>query len=133
MLSPFRSPSDAVARGRGYPWTIPRRAGARARRARAGGFPYAVFEFVVRVVLTVISGALPLERATHRYTRALHTTQGHHLIANIGNARAPNSDGRQQLAVKAAGGFAEDLPLDWVHVDLQGLALQGQHEDAPAL
>ena len=43
--------------------------------------------------------AVPLERATHRYTRALHTTQGHH---RPDKARAPVSDGRQQLAVKAA-------------------------------
>ena len=63
------------------------------------------------------------------HPRALHTTQGHQLP---GNARAPVSDGRQQFAVKAAENFAEDLPLDWVRVDLQGLALQGQHEDAPA-
>ena len=39
-------------------------------------------------------------------------------------------DGRQQLAVKGAEAV-EDLPLDWVRVDLQGVALQGQHEDAP--
>ena len=42
------------------------------------------------------------------------------------------SVGRQQLAVKAAEAV-EDLPLDWVRVDLQDVALQGQHEDAPAL
>ena len=41
-------------------------------------------------------------------------------------------DGRQQLAVKAAE-MVEELTLDWVRVDLQRLALQGQHEDAPAL
>ena len=43
------------------------------------------------------------------------------------------TDGRQQLAVKAAENVAEELPLDWVRVDLQGVALQGQDEDAPAL
>ena len=51
-------------------------------------------------VLTVISGALPLERAAHRYTRALHITQGHHRPDM--KARVPVSDGRQQLALKAA-------------------------------
>jgi hypothetical protein len=44
----------------------------------------------------------------------------------------PVSDGRQQLAVKAAE-TVEVLRLDRVRVDLQGVALQGQHEDAPAL
>ena len=51
-------------------------------------------------------------------------------------ARVPVSDGRQQLAVKAAEKVADVvlLPLAvWERVDLQGLALQGQHEDAPAL
>ena len=42
-------------------------------------------------------------------------------------------DGRQQLTVKAAENVAKGLALVWVRVDLQGLALQGQHEDAPAL
>ena len=41
-------------------------------------------------------------------------------------------DGRQQLAVKAAESLAEGLTLDWVCVDLQGVALQRQDEDAPA-
>ena len=46
------------------------------------------------------------------------------------------SDGCQQLAVKAAEageGLLGTLLLDRVRVDLQRLALQGQHEDAPAL
>ena len=60
--------------------------------------------------VTVISGALPLERATHRYTRALHTTQGHHR-ADIKAPRAPVSDGRQQLAVKAA-----ERALSLIHI-----------------
>ena len=60
--------------------------------------------------------------------RALHTTQSHHVL----KTRLPVSDGRQQLAVKAAE-TVEDVPLVWVRVDLQRLALQGQHEDAPAL
>ena len=48
--------------------------------------------------------------------------------------RVPASDRRQQLTVKAAQNVpAEELPLDWVCVDLQGVALQGHHEDAPAL
>ena len=60
------------------------------------------------------------EQATGlRYTRALHTTQGHH---RPGRARAPVSDGRQQLAIKAAEGAVEDRPLDlvtdWERVDL---------------
>ena len=42
-------------------------------------------------------------------------------------------DGRQQLAVKAAKNVTEGLPLDRVRVDLQDVALQGQHDDAPAL
>jgi len=67
---------------------------------------------------------------THLYTRALHATQGHHL-GDSTRAR-PISDGRQQLAVKAAE-TVEELPLDWVRVDLQRFALQGQHEDALAL
>ena len=41
-------------------------------------------------------------------------------------------DGCQQLTVKAAESIVEELPLDWVCVDLQGVALQGQDEDAPA-
>ena len=59
----------------------------------------------------------------------LHTTQGHHpeihprLIL----------DGRQQLTVNAAEITAEGLTLEWVLVDLQGVALQGHDEDAPAL
>ena len=59
----------------------------------------------------------------------LHATQGHH------PDKHPRliSDGCQQLAVKAAESFAEGLTLDWVCVDLQGVALQGHHEDAPAL
>ena len=70
------------------------------------------------------------EQATGlRYTRALHTTQGHNRPDKV---RLPVSDGRQQLAVKAAE-TVEELTLDWVRVDLQGVALQGQHEDAPAL
>ena len=70
------------------------------------------------------------EQATGlRYTRALHTTQGHN---RPDKARVPVSDGRQQLAVKAAESV-EELTLAWVRVDLQRLALQGQHEDAPAL
>ena len=70
------------------------------------------------------------EQATGlRYTRTLYTTQGHN---RPDKARLPVSDGRQQLAVKAAEDV-EDLPLDWVRVDLQGVALQGQHDDAPAL
>ena len=69
------------------------------------------------------------ESNPHRYSRALHTTQGHHLLDN---SRAPVSDGRQQLAVKAAETVAEGLPLDWVRVDLQRVALQEQHEDAPS-
>ena len=44
-------------------------------------------------------------------------------------ARVPVSDGRQQLAVKVAESL-ESLTLDWVRVGLQGVALQGQHEDA---
>ena len=59
----------------------------------------------------------------------LHTTQGHHFVKKM---RVPASDGRQQLAVKAADGIAEGVPLDWVRVDLQGVALQRQDEDAPA-
>ena len=47
-----------------------------------------------------------------RYTRALHTTQGHHLLGNA--ERLPVSDGRQQLAVKAAENVFEDLTLVWV-------------------
>jgi len=61
--------------------------------------------------------------------RALHTTQSHHVL--IATQVRPVLDGRQQLAVKAAE-IVEDLPLVWVRVDLQGVALQGQHEDAPA-
>ena len=59
----------------------------------------------------------------------LQTAQGHH----PGKRRHLISDGRQQLAVKAAESTAEGVPLDWVRVDLQGVALQGHHEDAPAL
>ena len=59
----------------------------------------------------------------------LHTTQGHHADEMI---RVRASDRRQQLTVKAAESIAEGLTLDWVRVDLQGVALQGHHEDAPA-
>ena len=63
--------------------------------------------------------------------RALHTTQSHHVLIAT---RLPALDERQQLAVKdvQAAETVEVLPLVWVRVDLQGLALQGQHEDAPA-
>ena len=70
------------------------------------------------------------EQATGlRYTRALHATQGHNRPDKV---RLPVSDGRQQLAVKVAERL-EGLPLALVRVDLHGVALQGQHEDAPAL
>ena len=59
-----------------------------------------------------------------RYAPA--TTQGHHL-----DSTRVRSDGRQKLAVKLAESL-EELPLVWVRVDLQGVALQGQHEDSPA-
>ena len=60
----------------------------------------------------------------------LHTTQGHHIVKTT---RVPASDRRQQPAVKAAESLAEELPFDWVRVDLQGVALQGQDENVPAL
>ena len=41
-------------------------------------------------------------------------------------------DGNQQRTVKAADNVIEELPVDSVRVDLQDVALQGQHEDAPA-
>ena len=53
----------------------------------------------------------------------LHTTQGHHIAETI---RVRASDGRQQLTVEIAEITAEGLPLVWVRVDLQGVAL---HEE----
>eukprot|EP00964_Phaeocystis_antarctica_P038456 scaffold21994_cov71-Phaeocystis_antarctica.AAC.6 len=65
----------------------------------------------------------------HNRGSPLHTTQGHHRIKRI---RVSASNGYQQLTVKAAESLAEELPLDWVRVDLQRVALQGQDEDAAA-
>ena len=60
----------------------------------------------------------------------LHTTQGQRPDKCV---ELLVLDRRQQLAVKAAESIAEELPLDWVRVDLQGVALQGHDEDAPAM
>ena len=53
---------------------------------------------------------------------SLYPSQGHHSdkLRFLGQI----SDGRQQLAVKAAGEPVDELTLDWVRVDLQGVALQ---------
>ena len=75
----------------------------------------------------------------------LNITQGHQVLDTVLRKvlRKPRAvvaighgfmkDGRQQLAVKVAESVVEELLLDWVRVDLQRLALQGQNEDAPAL
>ena len=57
----------------------------------------------------------------------LQTTQGRHPDKHL------ILYGCQQLAVKVAESLAEGLPLDWVRVDLQRVALQGQDEDAAAM
>jgi hypothetical protein len=41
--------------------------------------------------------------------------------------------GCQQFSVKIAEIIAEGVPLDWVRADLQGVALQGQGDNAPTL
>ena len=61
--------------------------------------------------------------------KRLHTTQSQHRVNPL---RMRPCYWHQQLAVKAAENsvaaiaFAETLPLDWVRVDLQGVALQGE-------
>eukprot|EP00964_Phaeocystis_antarctica_P012810 scaffold7026_cov65-Phaeocystis_antarctica.AAC.9 len=57
----------------------------------------------------------------------LQTTQGRHPDKHL------ILYGCQQLAVKVAESLAEGLPLDWVRVGLQRVALQGQDEDAAAM
>ena len=65
------------------------------------------------------------------------SNQGHHPdnYLPVDGMRIIIFDGCQQLTVKEAENVAEGLTLDcaWVRVDLQGVALQGQDEDAPAL
>ena len=56
---------------------------------------------------------------------SLYSNQGHHP-----DKIRVSFDGRQQLAVKGAEAV-EDLPLDWVRIDLQGVARRLQR--APAL
>ena len=64
----------------------------------------------------------------------LHTTQDHHLAKSTRPTRGvPASGRRQQLAVKAAESIGEDTPFNWVCVDLQNFALQGQDDNAPTL
>ena len=78
-------------------------------------------------------GSVDLGYHTRCHTRyiSLYPQQGDHL-----DKLPVVLDGRQQpsltVKLKAAESVAEDLPLDWVRVDLQRLALQGQHEYAPA-
>ena len=91
------------------------------------------------------STSLPrcLQQSVHQHTRGrggetskdpadvdplsgpLQTTHSHHAH----NTQSMAEGFRQQLPVKAAEEF-EDLTADWVSVNLQGVALQGQHEDA---